>query len=729
MPARAGTRADPEPRRAAPRRAARGDDGGAPELAERQSDTPKMVPGFKIEFHPPPERFSLKFEVECEPTMEDFEANVLPVAKSVLLDFDNETAKITHAQKRLVDALAKTENGRKIFETVGSLVSEFCASFVALLVRQDKIEDVSDVWELGRRKQLMFSHVFQVLCGQWQPLGQMFSQELEKEFVKCGEGYKKLCRLFCDAYNALKDEEDGVGSLESVAMLFKEGTLYSTEFVPFFVESVIETLKPTVGPLYDEELHVYLVKIEEITAREDEMCERLFDCVSQLNDAIFGLVFTSKFESICNDGLMGLVTSKDADSIALCARLARATNSIETFTKKLASIFSKEAAKCFKSDDTIEKLLELHQELALFCDRAFGPQTSRTIRKEFENGFNREPETVAKLLAVEINKEFSNKLKDKAQIDEYAALARLLSLSDVFETYYTQLLTRRVLSMNDSMVEPETYFAGKLRDQCGEEYTRRIDALLADRAKSVALLSEYRESEDAPDFFAFLAVANEFWPTLAPLTMSIPKQIKKVLSDFEVFFKSRVEGWSLDWSLQLSTVKLTLKKVPGISTVKCSGDYAAILLHFNSHKQASMKELIKALHSTEDELEPRLTILTSRKGKKLLTCGKNGSYSINPQASSHSGKLALPLVFRKLSFADETRVRNTVAQNHDRQLDAAIIHILKPEKAMDRTDLMHAVAKHVSFRLDEEMFDARLDKLQTQDYVKIESSGRVHFIP
>ena len=87
------------------------------------------------------------------------------------------------------------------------------------------------------------------------------------------------------------------------------------------------------------------------------------------------------------------------------------------------------------------------------------------------------------------------------------------------------------------------------------------------------------------------------------------------------------------------------------------------------------------------------------------------------------------MVFRKLSFADEARVRNTVAQNHDRQLDAAIIHILKPEKAMDRADLMHAVAKHVSFRLDEEMFDARLEKLQTQDYVKIESSGRVHFIP
>lgn len=730
MPARAhgGSKADSESRRTAPRRGA-----ASEQIPSEKTDAPlektAVGPVFKVEFHPRPKQFSVSLVAGSGPTLEDFDEVVLPVAKSLLLDFDDDTTDITYAQKRLVDAISLTEFSDRVFETVKSLVFEFSASFVGLLIEKDSIGTATEVWELGKRKQLLFSHVFQILCKRWHNLSDLFSEMIECEFRKREDGYKKLCQMFCDAYNDLKEKKDGVESLRPLSMLFMNGSLYSEKFVPFFVNSVIEYLNPIVGPLYDEELPSYLVKIEEITAREDETCEKLFGCVNELNEAIFKMVFTSRFDSICNDGLMSLVNTSDVDSICLCAKLARATKSIDLFTKKLASIFSKEAAKCFKSDETIEKLLELHQQLNLFCERAFGPQTSRTIRKEFENGFNREPETVAKLLALEMNKEFMNKVTDKDRIDEYAALCRLLSLSDVFETYYTQLLTRRVLAMPDSMVEPESYFAGKLREQCGEEYTRRIDALLDDREKSVAVLAEYRKSEDAPEFLGFLAVANECWPTLLPLSMAIPKQISQALSHFEAFFRSHVEGKSLAWNLQLSTVKLQVTKIPHVAQIKCSGDYAAILMFFNTHKQGSMKELIKGLHSTQEELETRLALLTSRKGKKILTVGKNGAYLPNTSATAPDGKLSLPLVFRKLSFADEARVRSAVAQNHDRQLEAAIMHILKPEKHMDRNDLMQAVAKQVSFRLDEEMFNARLEKLQNHDYIKIESSGRVHFVP
>jgi hypothetical protein len=290
-----------------------------------------------------------------------------------------------------------------------------------------------------------------------------------------------------------------------------------------------------------------------------------------------------------------------------------------------------------------------------------------------------------------------------------------------------QLLKRRVLTMKDNMLEPETVFLARLKSQCGSDYTKRMDQLIGDRATSRRLSLEFSKSHrGVPRYCHFLVFSSENWQTLGSLTMKPPDAIARAQHLFGKFYRSKIHGRRLVWNLQLSDVKLGISNLPGVQKIACSGDYATVLLALRG-RRTSITEIANAVEGRRDDVEATVHALASTKAQKLLL--KRGSeVSVNTKAQAPDGVLRLHVIVQGGAATDAEKLKTSIAENQDLQIDAAIVFTLKSEKSMDMTALRDQIKQKFA-NLEDAVFEARLAKLQSKEYIRLEPSGKVHYLP
>lgn len=83
----------------------------------------------------------------------------------------------------------------------------------------------------------------------------------------------------------------------------------------------------------------------------------------------------------------------------------------------------------------------------------------------------------------------------EAEIEEtlegLLALFRYLRDKDVFEAHYKQLLSRRLLQSRTASVEAEKSFVAKLRAECGQQYTAKLESMFRDLLVADQLMAEF----------------------------------------------------------------------------------------------------------------------------------------------------------------------------------------------------------------------------------------------
>jgi cullin-4 len=282
--------------------------------------------------------------------------------------------------------------------------------------------------------------------------------------------------------------------------------------------------------------------------------------------------------------------------------------------------------------------------------------------------------------------------------------------------------------MKNDEVEIEKVFLELLKDHCGADYTKRMDYLIKDfdisHQISRALFSG---KKTFPRYLNFLVISSENWQSLRPLLISPPSEVRTAQKAFERLYRSKNGGRILRWDLQLSEVKLNVTNVAGVQKVRCSGDYAAILLALNRKPRVTISQLADAIGSDSDEIEPKLHILLSKKMSKILV-RRGSEVWISTNATAPNGKIRIPLFMQISSTSTDSKLKSSGVENQDSQIDAAVMFILKTEKSMDIESLKEMVKQQI-LGLENAVFDARLEKLQLQEFIRLEPSGRVHYLP
>jgi hypothetical protein len=60
--------------------------------------------------------------------------------------------------------------------------------------------------------------------------------------------------------------------------------------------------------------------------------------------------------------------------VDLCAKFARATDTIESFTREFSFEIGSVVDSCFKKPNPIFEVMKLHRALTDFCSNSFSPQ-------------------------------------------------------------------------------------------------------------------------------------------------------------------------------------------------------------------------------------------------------------------------------------------------------------------------------------------------------------------
>ena len=77
-------------------------------------------------------------------------------------------------------------------------------------------------------------------------------------------------------------------------------------------------------------------------------------------------------------------------------------------------------------------------------------------------------------------------------VEEVILLFRAVKSKDVFEEFYQRGLCRRLLLKKSASLEAERHLIGQLRQECGDQFTTKVEGMLKDLTTSNQVMQEYK---------------------------------------------------------------------------------------------------------------------------------------------------------------------------------------------------------------------------------------------
>jgi cullin-4 len=129
-------------------------------------------------------------------------------------------------------------------------------------------------------------------------------------------------------------------------------------------------------------------------------------------------------------------------------------------------------------------------------------------------------------------------------IDEVLILFRIVNAKDIFEEFYQRGLCRRLLLKKSASYDSEKMMVLKLKTECGDQFTTKVEGMLKDLTSSDNFMKEYiavrggkmRTQNIDVDFHV---LGSNCWPISQSVQCKVPKLLSGFQEDFEKYYKSR----------------------------------------------------------------------------------------------------------------------------------------------------------------------------------------------
>eukprot|EP01006_Ploeotia_vitrea_P022893 TRINITY_DN55313_c0_g1_i1.p1 TRINITY_DN55313_c0_g1~~TRINITY_DN55313_c0_g1_i1.p1 ORF type:complete len:826 (-),score=59.68 TRINITY_DN55313_c0_g1_i1:152-2542(-) len=310
------------------------------------------------------------------------------------------------------------------------------------------------------------------------------------------------------------------------------------------------------------------------------------------------------------------------------------------------------------------------------------------------------------------NKSLSESEMDH-KISDVLIIFKLLEDKDVFQKFYSTMLSRRLIQGTYTR-DLETTMIAKLKDVCGYDYTYKLTRMFMDMDVSTDLNKRFKEQLDGsnvdigPDFSAMVLTSGS-WPLTAPKSnFSLPVSVDKGQKAFEDFYKAKHSGRKLTWLHQFSIglLKANYLSQQRQHELQVTTYQMGILLQFNEANtttvtqdgtiQTTLGAIQELTQLAEKELSFALSILIRN---KILLCDTDlmntspmpseAVLSLNQEFKSPHRKVPLHLVAPK----DATDEQTMKLVNTDRKyaIQAAIVRVMKARKSISHQNLISEV--------------------------------------
>lgn len=232
------------------------------------------------------------------------------------------------------------------------------------------------------------------------------------------------------------------------------------------------------------------------------------------------------------------------------------------------------------------------------------------------------PNVVSAYLAAYVDEMMTKDFKTMSEgdiaerLDKVIHLFRALSAKDVFEEHYKDKTAKRLLSGKIISEDVEKLMISKLKQECGTNYTNKLEGMFIDLSKSAKFMEQYKTDRAAlgasaatPGFeLEATVLTSSHWEgkgiLAAPMPRGIPKVADSAANDFYTYYLAKHNGRRLMWNCTKGTADLRSRF--GYSTGKVVtyeitvSTYQMVLLSaFNDAASISYRYVNTAVHYHE----------------------------------------------------------------------------------------------------------------------------------
>ncbi|EKM79404.1 hypothetical protein AGABI1DRAFT_120802 [Agaricus bisporus var. burnettii JB137-S8] len=443
---------------------------------------------------------------------------------------------------------------------------------------------------------------------------------------------------------------------------------------------------------------------------------------------------------------------KDEDLQRMYALLSRIPEGLEPLRKKFEDHVNKaglgsvsrlvelagSGADSLDPKAYVDALLDVHHKNTETVNRSFRGEAGflasldRACR-EFVNknpatgtSSSKSPELLAKYTDLLLRK--NNKVAEEGDLE--GALNRVMILfkyiedKDVFQSFYTTRLSKRLIHGVSASDESEASMISKLKEACGFEYTNKLQRMFTDMSLSKDLTDQFKDRmqsshpDDLDINFGIMVLGTNFWPLNPPgHEFIIPTELQQTYDRFQRYYQSKHSGRKLTWLWNYSKNELRTNYLNQKYILMTSSYQTAILLQYNTQDTLSLSEIIAATSIPKETLTQILALLVKA---KLLINEEEEQYDLNPGFKSKKIRVNLNLPIKSETKAETTEVLKIVDEDRKYVIQATIVRIMKARKTMKNQALIQEVITQLSPKFAPKIPDIKkaIDTLMEKEYIE-----------
>ncbi|KAL3313414.1 Cullin-4B [Cichlidogyrus casuarinus] len=430
---------------------------------------------------------------------------------------------------------------------------------------------------------------------------------------------------------------------------------------------------------------------------------------------------------------------------------------------QVKAVVDNPGADAAKDKVMIPSLLELYTSLHEIIAEAFQADVSfgKTMQDAFAESVNARANKPAEYLAKFLDSQLrsGNKSQNEQELDRLMErtmhLFRAIEGKDIFEAFYTKELAKRLLLSKSASIDAEKAMLSKLKQECGPNYTRKLEVMFKDNELSKELsksfqshlhqlkVDEGREShvlvegvrQTLPKIdLSVHVICPSSWPPYKPNKAHHPPEMECLRSLFTAFYLGFHAGRRLTYEPSLGTCLLKANHVK--KELQVSEFQALVLLQFNGRMDEEQQVLTFAqlLESTGiDEMELKRALLSLSVGKDqkiLLKRPMNvevlaeHEFQLNKNFKHKLTRIKFNQIQLAETIEEQKETEERVFADRIPTVDCCIVRIMKTRKSIEHNQLMSEIIGHLKFPLKASDIKARIENLIERDYIKRDASNQ-----
>jgi cullin 3 len=345
-------------------------------------------------------------------------------------------------------------------------------------------------------------------------------------------------------------------------------------------------------------------------------------------------------------------------------------------------------------------------------------------------------------------------LKDEemeAILDDVMNVFKHIRDRDIFEKGYTFFLSKRLLQIKNLSHETEKVFLGKLRTECGSQFTGKMEVMFNDINLSKDIWSEFQTyykvqsqkqqfGQNFPECFDVKVLTMGNWPSVNQNVYNLHEDVQGWANTFGDYYGSVHKGRRLIWVLSLGNAELRSTIGGKKKEFLVSSIQMMVLLMFNSKNSFALEEIQTRTQVPFEELEPHLLGLVAvkllKKEGEDKDIKESDVLSINEKFTHKEYRVRVPASKKKKeadSAGDMQSILKKTENERKLRIEACIVRIMKARRKLKNTELFEEVMKMSNiyqFKPEIKIIKEAIEGLIEKEYLQRDATDRnvYHYI-